>query len=311
MTACRRVFFAALLIACLPVASVAQSGADTEAEYSRKGADTCLSCHDDAVTALIFRTAHAVPTDARSPFGHGQLQCESCHGPGGKHSGRIRGDAERPPIINFGAGAKTAIDVQDGMCMNCHEASVGIGWHSGSHSGDDVGCADCHQSHAAIDPVQQTATQPEVCANCHAQQKNETLKAFAHPLFENEMDCSGCHSVHGDAVASQLARATVNDTCYQCHAEKRGPYLWEHAPVSEDCGLCHASHGSNHPGMLTQRAPLLCQNCHSQQGHPSVAYLDDGLASAMPSKYLLGQSCMNCHSQVHGSNHPSGSRLMR
>ncbi len=99
--------------------------------------------------------------------------------------------------------------------------------------------------------------------------------------------------------------------CFGCHAEKRGPYLWEHAPVAEDCSNCHNPHGSNHPGMLAQRAPLLCQSCHSQSGHPSIAYDADGLASGAPSQYLLGQSCLNCHSQVHGSNHPSGSKLMR
>jgi DmsE family decaheme c-type cytochrome len=106
-------------------------------------------------------------------------------------------------------------------------------------------------------------------------------------------------------------RQTVNATCEQCHAEQRGPYLWEHAPVSEDCTLCHSPHGSNHPGMLTRRAPLLCQSCHSQFGHPSVAYGPDELISGTPSRFLLAQSCLNCHSQVHGSNHPSGSKLMR
>ena len=40
----------------------------------------------------------------------------------------------------------------------------------------------------------------------------------------------------------------LNDTCYDCHAEFRGPYLWEHAPVPEDCSNCHDPHGSNHPG---------------------------------------------------------------
>ncbi|MDH3759051.1 MAG: hypothetical protein OES93_14455, partial [Gammaproteobacteria bacterium] len=129
--------------------------------------------------------------------------------------------------------------------------------------------------------------------------------------FQGKMDCTGCHSPHGDEVASSLARQTVNDTCQQCHAEQRGPYLWEHAPVSEDCTLCHSPHGSNHPGMLTKRAPLLCQSCHSQFGHPSVPYGPDELITGTPSRFLLAQSCLNCHSQVHGSNHPSGSKLMR
>jgi hypothetical protein len=27
--------------------------------------------------------------------------------------------------------------------------------------------------------------------------------------------------------------------------------------------------------------------------------------------YLVAGSCTNCHSQVHGSNHPAGAKLMR
>jgi hypothetical protein len=64
--------------------------------------------------------------------------------------------------------------------------------------------------------------------------------------------------------------------------------------------------------MLAMRGPMLCQSCHSQAGHPSIPADGDGLASGpTPSQYLLGQNCMNCHTQSHGSNHPSGSRLMR
>lgn len=304
------------LVACVlfvlsPTVIIAQSSGNDRPAYSRKGADTCLSCHEDEATLAIFTTRHAVPSDSRSPFGHGQLQCEACHGPGDAHSGRVRRGEERPAVITFGAGDTTPIETQNSMCMDCHNGDVGIGWHSGPHATDEVACSDCHQSHTRIDPVTQVATQADVCANCHQLQRNEMLKAFTHPLFEEKMDCTSCHGVHDDLVATELARATLNDTCFQCHAEKRGPYLWEHAPASEDCGLCHAPHGSNHPGMLTQRAPLLCQACHSQAGHPAVAHESGGLATNMPSQYLLGQGCMNCHSQVHGSNHPSGSKLTR
>ncbi len=37
----------------------------------------------------------------------------------------------------------------------------------------------------------------------------------------------------------------MNETCYTCHADKRGPFLWEHQPVNEDCTNCHTPHGSN------------------------------------------------------------------
>jgi len=292
-------------------------GAQTSSEigpnvsYSRKGADTCLACHDDEAILALFKTRHAVPGDPRSPFGHGQLQCESCHGPGGEHAPRVRRGQERPPVIDFGSDKDTPVDVQNGTCLACHDVDVGIGWHAGPHDSDEIACADCHVSHAALDPVLQTSTQADVCFDCHQLQRSETLKAFSHPLFEGKMECAGCHSPHGATTIDQMIRQTVNDTCYECHAEKRGPYLWEHAPVSEDCSLCHAPHGSNHPGMLSSRAPLLCQSCHSQSGHPSIPQDAGGLATGMPSQFLLGQSCLNCHEQVHGSNHPSGSKLMR
>ncbi len=311
MTRVPRRKLAVLLLAFLPTAISAQSDSDPGVAYSSKGADTCLACHQDDVTLAVFKTKHAVPADSRGPFGHGQLQCEACHGPGGAHAGRVRRGQERPPVIRFGKGSEAAISVQNGMCLDCHESSVGFGWHAGPHGGDEVACADCHDSHTAADAVMQTSTQPDVCGTCHQLQRNETRKAFAHPLFEGKMGCTGCHSPHGDAVGTTLARATLNETCYECHAEKRGPYLWEHAPAAEDCSACHSPHGSNHPGMLTARAPLLCQSCHSQSGHPSVAYDTGGLIGGTPSRFLLGQGCMNCHSQVHGSNHPSGSKLMR
>jgi DmsE family decaheme c-type cytochrome len=112
---------------------------------------------------------------------------------------------------------------------------------------------------------------------------------------------------------NQLVKPTLNETCYQCHAEKRGPFLWEHPPAREDCANCHEPHGSNHPSLLVNRMPLLCQQCHMSAFHPSTAYTGVN-ASAGVSRldiHAASKSCLNCHSEVHGSNHPSGPRLMR
>jgi DmsE family decaheme c-type cytochrome len=309
----KRQVFRFAVLACICVVTSIGVGAQEETPYSRDGADSCLACHDDSETLALFRSKHAVPSDARGPFGHGQLQCEACHGPGGNHAARVRRGEERPPpLVSFDEWTDAEeVAEQNGMCLGCHSEDVGFGWHAGPHESNDVACAGCHRSHTAVDPVLRTATQPDVCFDCHKLQRTETLKAYAHPFFEGKMDCSGCHSPHGDSPELQLVRQTVNDTCFGCHAEKRGPFLWEHEPAAEDCTLCHAPHGSNHPGMLARRAPLLCQSCHSQAGHQSIAHDADGLPAAMPSQFLLGQSCMSCHEQVHGSNHPSGSKLMR
>lgn len=303
------------LCACLLLSSagLAQSSDDGDADvpYSRKGADSCFACHDDQAVLAVFRSKHAVPGDPDSPFGHGQLQCEACHGPGGDHAARVRRGAERPPVVIFGSGSVTPIPEQNSYCVDCHQDDTGFAWHGSGHDDNTVACADCHVSHTDSDPVLTTATQAEVCFDCHQQQRTESLKPYAHPMRQGQMDCGGCHSPHGDSADQLMARQTVNETCHDCHAEVRGPYLWEHAPVVEDCTNCHNPHGSNHPGMLSQRAPLLCQSCHSQAGHPSVAQDERGLPAAAASQFLLGQSCLNCHSQVHGSNHPSGSKLMR
>ena len=105
--------------------------------------------------------------------------------------------------------------------------------------------------------------------------------------------------------------STVNDTCYTCHAEKRGPYLWEHAPVREDCTICHAPHGSTQPGMLKMRGPWLCQTCHSWEFHPSSLYDGNNVLPRGLDNHTVLRNCMNCHPKVHGSNHPSGPRFTR
>ena len=116
----------------------------------------------------------------------------------------------------------------------------------------------------------------------------------------------------GSTAPAQLVRNTVNETCTSCHAEYRGPFLWEHQPVAEDCTNCHNPHGSVQPALLKLRPPFLCQTCHEGAGHPSMVNTPQGLAGGgAPSAFLLAGGCINCHSQIHGSNHPSGRAFMR
>jgi DmsE family decaheme c-type cytochrome len=296
-----------------------------DVEYSKKGADTCLKCHDEDSeypVLDIFKTRHGVKADPRTPLA--SLQCESCHGPGvtgspfmqqannaGSHVSKVRPGEQRPRILNFGTRSKEPVAEQNRMCLGCHKGDSHINWPGSAHDNAEVSCASCHTIHTPHDPVMDRATQADVCFNCHQKQRAEFLKPSNHPVRFGQMDCTDCHAIHGSSTASLLTRPTLNETCYTCHAEKRGPFLWEHAPASEDCSLCHTPHGSIHTPLLTKRSPLLCQQCHSQLGHPSVSLTAAGLPGAAPSGFLLGGSCTNCHSQVHGSNHPSGVKLMR
>jgi DmsE family decaheme c-type cytochrome len=281
-------------------------------EYSEKGADTCLKCHDEDSefpVFSIFKTKHAVQADNRTPFA--RLQCEGCHGPGANHSKKVRPGQKQAPIINFGAKSMLSTEKQNQICLDCHQGNSRIGWKGSAHDTADIPCAGCHTTHAREDRVLTTTAQPEVCFTCHKKERADFYKPSVHPVRFGQLACSGCHNTHGSINTELLAKPTLNQTCYTCHAEKRGPFLWEHAPVAEECTLCHVPHGSVHPALLTKRPPLLCQQCHSQSGHPSLAFTGAGLPDGTPSRYLLARSCMNCHSQVHGSNHPSGVKLMR
>jgi DmsE family decaheme c-type cytochrome len=322
MTKNRRLSTALLLLAGLLLSSqaLAQEAAKSSepvlaSKYSEKGADTCIQCHDEESlfpVFSIFKTKHAQPADKRAPFAN--LQCESCHGPRGNHRGPVDPDVDivkNPPIINFGKKSRYPVAKQNAMCLQCHDNNHRIGWQGGAHDTGDVACADCHKVHVAHDPVLAKATQPPVCYACHKKERTDFSKPSAHPVRVGELGCTDCHEPHGGATTALLVKPTLNQTCYTCHAEKRGPFLWEHAPVAENCAECHTPHGSSHPALLVKRPLQLCQQCHSQAGHPSIAHTATGLPTGSASGFLLAGSCTNCHSQVHGSNHPSGVKLMR
>lgn len=286
------------------------SNSPTALGYSPKGADTCLMCHRmNSKVMAIFRSPHAQPNNPRSPFGPDGLQCEACHGPGGAH---FKAMGMKPAgIVVFGPHSPTPVAKQNAMCLTCHRATVGHAWLASAHAANGVSCADCHHIHGASDPVRAQMTQASVCAKCHASVVAQFRKPYHHPVPDGTMSCSSCHDPHGSLGPDMLVKSTVNQTCTSCHAQMRGPFLWEHQPVSDDCLDCHSPHGSVVPALLTEQPPILCQQCHDAAGHPSVPYGPEGLPGGMPNPYLLIGGCVNCHSRIHGSNSPSGKDLMR
>lgn len=289
--------------------------------YSEKGADTCLNCHDEESSdekyqvKAIFQSRHGQRGHARSPFAPGGLQCEACHGPGARHSQK---DSNKLTTTNsFKADSFLGVAERNQACLGCHQDQTRNAWHGSAHDRSQVACTDCHKMHTAGgDRVLARATQPAVCYACHKQQRADFQKPSSHPVRHGKMGCGDCHNAHGSGAATaQLAKPTLNQTCTSCHADKRGPLLWEHAPVAEDCSTCHASHGSVRAALLSKPAPLLCQQCHSSQGHPSVPRTPAGLPGAGSAGagaiFISAGSCSNCHTQVHGSNHPAGRKLLR
>lgn len=301
------------------VAPAEEFGESTaQAEYS-EGAKQCMTCHRegrDLSAQEIFKGPMGISDAAHSAFSDDKHDCETCHGPSASHRRKNEDGSRPPPAITFDENTPAA--KQNEVCHSCHSGAASlirstalIHWQGSVHNEEEIACAGCHTVHAERDPVFDALAQQEVCFSCHPSTRSETFRNSSHPLRFGAMTCTDCHNPHNGSNDFLLKRSTVNDTCYTCHAEKRGPFLWEHAPVSEDCSLCHNPHGSNHEALLKQRPPLLCQQCHAPGGHASTGYTTESAENSFQQRFILGQSCSNCHAQVHGSNHPSGVTITR
>ncbi|MDE1985733.1 MAG: DmsE family decaheme c-type cytochrome [Alphaproteobacteria bacterium] len=302
--------------AAAPQATAAAAPASTDSNgalYSARGAATCMKCHDQSPITDVLQTPHGTKGDPRSPFG--QHECESCHGPSEAHveSAPAPGQKKTEPAVVFNGPNASPVSSRNEVCLSCHQNGLRMDWAGSQHQDNNLACTSCHTIHVKKDPILVKATQPEKCFSCHAEQRALTLQFSHHPIREGKVACSDCHNPHGSPNRDLLKKARVTDLCYSCHADKRGPMLWEHQPVREDCTNCHNPHGSVNPRLLKEKVPFLCLDCHAATNDMGgVGVSKQSVAAHSGSLYLYGdRSCLNCHSQIHGSDSPSGSTFFR
>jgi len=276
-------------------------------------ATDCKSCHEAAVTKME-QTKHAGLAES----------CATCHDRDKAlaHS-KDRADGKETPGPSVKSLSANQLNT---TCLGCHEKNKQANWAGGQHERKNVTCINCHSIHSfkSVKAQLKTATDMETCASCHKTQRAQAQRNSHHPLREGKMGCVSCHNPHDGSRPKMLQAESTNELCYKCHAEKRGPFLFEHAPVREDCTSCHAPHGSNHKRLLAQKLPNLCWNCHlTGSGHfGSGDNLSTELGARVaptgaPSGYptansrFVEKSCKNCHMNLHGSNSPSGAYFIR
>jgi DmsE family decaheme c-type cytochrome len=265
------------------------------------GSEACKGCHEDYYKGFI-KSIHGKKAVSGTPVN--QEGCESCHGPGAQHV--EKGGGKGVGLLVF--GRKTDARAKDSRCLACHEVSKDMPfWNLSRHKTMGVSCVDCHSIHspgAKKDMLK--VAEPDLCFGCHKNIRAQTNKQSHHPIREGKIKCSDCHNPMGTSNMKAMIKAdSVNDLCYKCHAEKRGPYAFEHPPVPENCLNCHEIHGSNHTKLLVRKVPFVCQSCHTATGHPSRPYTNfhsfGGPATAQKNKFF-GRSCLNCHGNIHGSS---------
>jgi DmsE family decaheme c-type cytochrome len=273
--------------------------------------ESCYRCHSEM--RQLEQVAH--PHQLLGPHG---FNCNTCHRPHGKVVAETRKDA----------------------CLKCHDGSPTMAWHSSIHEQYGVACADCHNAHPetkvpqVVNVSHNTVTrpkrlpmsvdEPQACYKCHPTIYGLSNLPSHHPIREGKMLCSDCHDSHGQAKGN-LKEDSINGQCYECHAEKEGPFVYEHPPATENCAHCHEPHGTVANDLLRQPVTFLCLRCHS--GHSSHGrssncqrcHLVDGEATnvgggprdpMIPTNHTIRGAmytdCTQCHTQVHGSDLPEG-----
>jgi DmsE family decaheme c-type cytochrome len=267
-------------------------------ESNHMGAVTphiCLRCHSNMATQLNVAASHQI-------CGANGFDCTTCHDPHGRLRPETRTD----------------------LCLKCHDnGSPTMAWHSSIHARNGVACADCHNPHPNQN-VQQALNiqhtnirrsprspmavdEPYVCYKCHADVYAQTSMPSHHPIKEGKITCSDCHDSHGQ-TEDNLREPTINMVCYRCHAEKQGPFAYEHPPVTENCAICHNPHGAVANNLLRQPTTFLCLRCHTghRKGpnfHDAQLLGDIGMNPGSQAAFYT--DCTQCHNQIHGSDVPS------
>ncbi len=272
------------------------------------GSEACKTCHAD-VWSTFYRNPHfRPPAPDKAVTG-----CESCHGPGKAH---VEAHGGKATIVAFSElPPERILDA----CLACHGQTISrANIRRSEHTLNGMACTSCHSIHKARTPTRLLAKpQTELCYGCHANVRAQFSMPFKHRVNEGFMSCTDCHNPHGafaptwkTAVRPRMAqRALANEEpCLKCHAEKRGPFIFEHASVRvEGCEMCHFPHGSPNSRLL--RRPVvftMCLECHNGLGdfgragrgvpNPAPGTVSHNLADPR------FQNCTACHVRIHGSN---------
>jgi DmsE family decaheme c-type cytochrome len=314
----------AWLFSALPAVTLALGliGASPTASAQRSvapEAEVCKNCHADYVQSYL-ETKHGQSGNTKGP------DCLTCHGQNALEHAKQGGGRGVGGIFGFNDKTVDA-DKKAAVCLSCHESNRHLAfWDSGAHKKNGVACSDCHSLHGKPGPGSTIALnkpnptvstyqtterqlQYETCTTCHKQIRTQLLKPSHHPIIEGKVACTDCHNPHGALSERMVNAESIPQLCTSCHTEKRGPFVWGHPPVEENCLTCHNSHGSNHARLLAEKPPNVCQDCHDASRHPGTIYDAKGGWIPVPpsttNTRLIARGCNNCHYHIHGSNAPA------
>jgi DmsE family decaheme c-type cytochrome len=280
------------------------------------GAETCQACHQKVYDSLA-KTAMGTLFLKHPRTAAEKLGCETCHGPGTEHVGS--GGKSFVGMRRFTRGTTTPVAERNNVCLKCHQKRNRLFWSGSVHANKGIACTDCHTVHTGpgIANRNQLAriTVADTCATCHKEQVRAENKFSHHPMRERKMNCASCHNPHGTTSPKLVKANSTRELCFNCHAQYRGPFVFQHPPVLEDCFNCHQPHGSAYPALLKQPPVRLCRDCHITFHTPNFTISGAG-NQKVPNRptrinQMAGSGCVNCHRNIHGSNSVQGNLFFR
>lgn len=280
-----------------------EKAAPDSSAQSYVGSETCQGCHEDIFKAFGRNRHHVVETSKSR--GWAEKACESCHGFGSKHAESMSAE----DIFN---PSKATPGKADQACLKCHlNQPTHLGRIQGGHARNEIACVQCHSIHKP-EPESVVHAKPsrvnQLCTGCHTNTWAQFQRPYKHRLPEGAMSCIDCHNPHGGIRPKMQQTARANEPgCVKCHADKRGPFTFEHAPVKTDgCAACHEVHGSANPRMLVRaQERFLCLECHANVGQTAVTRTQTfgGIPPAFHNLQLSRyRNCSVCHIKIHGSH---------
>ncbi len=296
---------ALVCVACVWAGAQQKPAAEEKKKKEYVGSETCAGCHDELVGHFNKKNPHAA-LETNKSRGWATRACESCHGPGSVHAESTAAEDIQNPA-KMGAGAVNR------LCLSCHKNQpTQVGRIGGGHVGYGVACTSCHDMHktgaeSSAERYRKPAGINKQCASCHLEIWAAFQKPHHHKVPEGAMACTSCHNPHASLGQGRNMRLTSAQEpgCFKCHADKRGPFVFEHAPVkSEPCSICHEPHGSVNPRMLTRsNMTSQCLECHSNIQAASSTGVAGGIPPAIHDlRTARWRNCTVCHQKIHGSN---------
>jgi len=273
--------------------SAVSAAAQNPSPATYAGSESCKTCHLDIYNGWE-KSPHWKQTYKEGGIAkHG---CEDCHGAAASH---VADPTDTSKLFLFEKATPKEIDSR---CLGCHAGGTQhMNAINSEHAKNEVSCVSCHSPHHGKESdFMLVKSQPELCYSCHLAKKAEFDMPFHHRVNEGLVQCTDCHNPHGTVRPKQVRTSSSQDqVCFTCHTDKQGPFVFEHQPVKIDgCQSCHLVHGGPNPHMLKlSNVNLLCLQCHTQSSFSGAPG-----APSFHNQASFFQSCVLCHSQVHGSN---------